>query len=179
MGLDLVPAGSDLPNNINVIIEIPKDSEPVKYEVDKSTGAIFVDRILSTPMRYPCNYGYIPRTMCGDGDPADVLVILPLTLIPGSVIRCRPVGVLRMTDEAGGDEKILAVPDDRVFAGYSHIQDIAQVSAHWLERIGHFFEHYKDLEHGKWVKLDGWGGAADARAIISEAQRRYEGAAAD
>ncbi|MDD3652407.1 inorganic diphosphatase, partial [Immundisolibacter sp.] len=157
MGLDLVPAGSDLPRKINVIIEIPKDSEPVKYEVDKATGAIFVDRILSTPMRYPCNYGYIPHTVCGDGDPADVLVILPLTLIPGSVIRCRPVGVLRMTDEAGGDEKILAVPDDRVFAGYSHIQDIGQVSSHWLERIGHFFEHYKDLERGKWVKIDGWG----------------------
>ena len=173
MGLDLVPAGSDLPRKINVIIEIPKDSEPVKYEVDKATGAIFVDRILSTPMRYPCNYGYIPHTVCGDGDPADVLVILPLTLIPGSVIRCRPVGVLRMTDEAGGDEKILAVPDDRVFAGYSHIQDIGQVSSHWLERIGHFFEHYKDLEPGKWVRIDGWGDAAAARAIIDEALARY------
>ena len=173
MGLDMVPAGSDLPHKINVIIEIPKDSEPVKYEVDKASGAIFVDRILSTPMRYPCNYGYIPHTVCDDGDPADVLVILPLTLIPGSVIRCRPVGVLRMTDEAGGDEKILAVPDDRVFAGYSHIQDIGQVSSHWLERIGHFFEHYKDLEPGKWVKLDGWGDAAAARAIIVEALERY------
>lgn len=173
MGLDMVPAGSDLPHKINVIIEIPKDSEPVKYEVDKASGAIFVDRILSTPMRYPCNYGYIPNTVCGDGDPADVLVILPLTLIPGSVIRCRPVGVLRMTDEAGGDEKILAVPDDRVFAGYSHIQDIGQVSSHWLERIGHFFEHYKDLEPGKWVKLDGWGDAAAARAIVTEALERY------
>ena len=173
MGLDMVPAGSDLPHKINVIIEIPKDSEPVKYEVDKASGAIFVDRILSTPMRYPCNYGYIPHTVCGDGDPADVLVILPLTLVPGSVIRCRPVGVLRMTDEAGGDEKILAVPDDRVFAGYSHIQDIGQVSSHWLERIGHFFEHYKDLEKGKWVKLDGWGDAAAARAIIVEALERY------
>ncbi len=173
MGLDMVPAGSDLPHKINVIIEIPKDSEPVKYEVDKASGAIFVDRILSTPMRYPCNYGYIPHTVCGDGDPADVLVILPLTLVPGSVIRCRPVGVLRMTDEAGGDEKILAVPDDRVFAGYSHIQDIGQVSSHWLERIGHFFEHYKDLEPGKWVKLDGWGDAAAARAIVTEALERY------
>ncbi len=172
MGLDSVPAGSDLPHKINVIIEIPKDSEPVKYEVDKATGAIFVDRILSTPMRYPCNYGYIPSTVCGDGDPADVLVILPLTLVPGSVIRCRPVGVLRMTDEAGGDEKILAVPDDRVFAGYSHIQDIGQVSSHWLERIGHFFEHYKDLEPGKWVKIGGWHDAAYARKMIVEAIER-------
>ncbi len=173
MNLERVTAGRDLPNDVNVIIEIPKDSEPVKYEVDKASGAIFVDRILSTPMRYPCNYGYIPHTVCGDGDPADVLVILPLTLIPGSVIRCRPVGVLRMTDEAGGDEKILAVPDDRVFAGYSHIQDIGQVSGHWLERIGHFFEHYKDLEPGKWVKIDGWGDAAAARAIVTEALERF------
>ncbi len=168
MGLDLVASGKDVPNEINVIIEIPKDAEPVKYEVDKASGAIFVDRILSTPMRYPCNYGYVPHTLCGDGDPADVLVILPLPLVPGSVIRCRPVGVLMMTDEAGSDEKIIAVPIDKVFNGYSHIHDIDQVSPHWLERIGHFFEHYKDLEKGKWVKLDGWKGAADAKRILLE-----------
>ena len=174
MGLDLVPTGKNPPDEINVIIEIPKDAEPVKYEVDKASGAIFVDRILSTPMRYPCNYGYIPRTLCGDGDPADVLVILPLPLIPGSVIRCRPGGVLRLKAEAGGDEKILAVPVDKVFAGYSHIRDIDQVSPHWCERIGHFFEHYKDLEKGKWVKLDGWGGAEEARAILGDAISRYD-----
>src|SRR5690606_29993503 len=110
MGLDLVPTGKNPPDEINVIIEIPKDAEPVKYEVDKESGAIFVDRVLSTPMRYPCNYGYVPHTLCGDGDPADVLVVLPLPLVPGSVIRCRPVGVLKMTDEAGSDEKLLAVP---------------------------------------------------------------------
>jgi inorganic pyrophosphatase len=173
MGLDLVATGRDVPNEINVIIEIPKDAEPVKYEVDKATGAIFVDRILSTPMRYPCNYGYVPHTLCGDGDPADVLVILPLPLIPGSVIRCRPVGMLQMTDEAGTDTKVLAVPVDKVFSGYSHIQDIAQVSQHWLDRIGHFFEHYKDLEKGKWVKLDGWQGAEAARREIVEAVQRY------
>jgi inorganic pyrophosphatase len=173
MGLDLVPTGRDVPNEINVIIEIPKDAEPVKYEVDKATGAIFVDRILSTPMRYPCNYGYVPHTLCGDGDPADVLVILPLPLIPGSVIRCRPVGMLQMTDEAGTDTKLLAVPIDKVFSGYSHIQDIAQVSQHWLDRIGHFFEHYKDLEKGKWVKLDGWRDAATARQEIAESIERY------
>lgn len=173
MGLELVASGRDLPNEINVVIEIPKDAEPVKYEVDKETGAIFVDRILSTPMRYPCNYGYVPHTLCGDGDPADVLVILPLPLIPGSVIRCRPVGVLKMTDEAGGDEKLLAVPVDKVFAGYTHIQDIAQVSGHWLERIGHFFEHYKDLEKGKWVKLDGWGDAKTAKEILMDSVARY------
>jgi len=172
MGLDLVSAGTNPPHAINVIIEIPKDAEPVKYEVDKTSGAIFVDRVLSTPMRYPCNYGYVPHTLCGDGDPADVLVILPLPLVPGSVIRCRPVGVLKMSDEAGSDEKLLAVPDDKVFSGYTHIQDIAQVSPHWLERIGHFFEHYKDLEKGKWVKVEGWGGAEEAKQILLNAIER-------
>ncbi len=173
MGLDLVPSGKDVPNEINVIIEIPKDAEPVKYEVDKASGAIFVDRILSTPMRYPCNYGYVPHTLCGDGDPADVLVILPLPLVPGSVIRCRPVGVLMMTDEAGSDEKLLAVPVDEVFNGYSHVHDIDQVSPHWVERIGHFFAHYKDLEKGKWVNLAGWKGAAEARRLLIEAVERF------
>lgn len=174
MGLERVATGNHPPDEINVIIEIPKDAEPIKYEVDKASGAIFVDRILSTPMRYPCNYGYIPHTVCGDGDPADVLVVLPLSLIPGSVIRCRPVGVLRMSDEAGSDEKILAVPDSKVFAGYAHIEDIAQVSPHWLERIGHFFEHYKDLEKGKWVKIDGWGNAEEAKRILMESIERYD-----
>lgn len=173
MGLELVTTGDNPPGEINVVIEIPKDSEPVKYEVDKASGAIFVDRILSTPMRYPCNYGYVPHTLCGDGDPADVLVVLPLSLIPGSVIRCRPVAVLRMSDEAGSDEKILAVPATKVFNGYAHIEDIGQVSPHWLERIGHFFEHYKDLEKGKWVKIDGWGDAVEARRILAESIERY------
>ncbi len=174
MGLNLVATGRDVPNEINVIIEIPKDAEPVKYEVDKASGAIFVDRILSTPMRYPCNYGYIPHTLCGDGDPADVLVILPLSLIPGSVIRCRPVGMLKMSDESGEDTKILAVPVDKVFNGYSHIQDLEQVSKHWLERIGHFFEHYKDLEKGKWVKITGWEGVDAARTEILESIERFK-----
>ena len=172
MALHQVDSGRNPPDEINVVIEIPKDSEPVKYEVDKATGAIFVDRILSTPMRYPCNYGYVPDTLCGDGDPADVLVVLPLPLIPGSVVRCRPVGVLKMTDEAGSDEKILAVPVSKVFSGYAHVEDIGQVSPHWLERIGHFFEHYKDLEKGKWVKLDGWGDAAEAKQILVDAMKR-------
>lgn len=174
MGLGLVDAGRDVPNEVNVIIEIQKDSEPVKYEVDKASGAMFVDRILSTPMRYPCNYGYIPRTLGGDGDPADVLVILPLPLVPGSVIRCRPVGVLKMSDEAGADEKLLAVPVPKVFAGYAHVNDIEQVSPHWLERIGHFFQHYKDLEDEKWVKLEGWGGAEEAKQLLVDAMKRYE-----
>src|SRR5690606_28801848 len=131
MGLDHVSTGKNPPDEINVIIEIPKDAEPVKYEVDKESGAIFVDRVLSTPMRYPCNYGYVPHTLCGDGDPADVLVVLPLPLVPGSVIRCRPVGVLKMTDEAGSDEKLLAVPVTKVFQGYAHVENIDQVSTHW------------------------------------------------
>jgi len=173
MGLDLVSSGSKVPDEINVIIEIPKDAEPVKYEVDKASGAIFVDRILSTPMRYPCNYGYVPGTLGDDGDPLDALVILPLPLVPGSVIRCHPVGMLKMTDEAGGDEKLVVVPTAKIFGGYAHIKDIDQVSGHWLERIGHFFEHYKDLEKGKWVKLDGWAGAADAKAEIVRGIERY------
>ena len=174
MALDLVPTGADVPNEVNVIVEIPKDADPVKYEVDKSTGAIFVDRILSTPMRYPCNYGYLPHTLCGDGDPADVLVILPLPLVPGSVIRCRPVGVMMMQDEAGSDEKLLAVPVDKVFNGYSHVHDIGQVSKHWLERIGHFFQHYKDLEPGKWVKVDGWYGPDEAKKEILAGVENYK-----
>ena len=172
--LELVASGPNLPDVINVIIEIPKDADPVKYEVDKETGAIFVDRILSTPMRYPCNYGYVPHTLCGDGDPVDVLVILPLPLLPGSVIRCRPVGVLKMTDESGEDAKIVAVPTDKVFSGYSHVQDIGQVSQHWLDRIGHFFEHYKDLDSGKWVRIDGWEGIEAARAEITASVGRYQ-----
>lgn len=178
MALQLVSTGKDVPNEINVIIEIPKDAEPVKYEVDKATGTIFVDRVLSTPMRYPCNYGYIPQTLGGDGDPLDVLVILPLPLVPGSGIRCRPVGVLRMSDEAGADEKLLAVPIPKVFEGYAHINDIEQVSRHWLERIGHFFEHYKDLEKDKWVKLEGWGNADDAKQEILASVERYRAAEA-
>lgn len=173
MSLKLVSPGKNPPEEINVIVEIPKDSEPVKYEMDKESGAMFVDRILSTPMRYPCNYGFVPQTLCGDGDPADVLVVLPLPLVPGSVVRCRPVGVLKMSDEAGSDEKILAVPVAKIFSGYAHVEDIAQVSSHWLERIGHFFEHYKDLENGKWVKIEGWGDAAEAKRILVEAHKSY------
>ena len=173
MGLERVTTGTDVPRQINVVIEIPKDAEPVKYEVNKESGAIFVDRVLSTPMRYPCNYGYVPHTLGGDGDPLDALVILPLPLVPGSVIRCRPVGMLRMTDEAGADEKLLVVPHSKVFAGYDRVADIDQVSAHWLERIGHFFAHYKDLEKGKWVKIDGWDNVASAMREIEAGVVRY------
>jgi inorganic pyrophosphatase len=176
MGLDLVPAGRDVPDDVNVIIEIPKDAEPVKYEVDKTSGAIFVDRVLSTPMRYPCNYGYIPGTLSEDGDPADALVLLPLPLIPGAVIRCRPIGRLNMEDEAGGDTKLVVAPTEKVFKGYAHIRDIDDAPQHWRDRIAHFFEHYKDLEQGKWVKITGWGDAAAAREEIRASVERYRNA---
>ena len=174
MGLHLVSAGRNVPEEINVIIEIPKDAEPVKYEVEKESGAIFVDRILSTPMRYPCNYGYVPRTLGGDGDPLDAVVILPLPLAVGSVIRCHPVGMLKMSDEAGSDEKLIVIPSPKVFPGYAHITDMKGVSPHWLERIGHFCEHYKDLEKGKWVKVEGWVGADEAKAEIVAGIERYQ-----
>ena len=173
MSLDNVQPGKNVPDAFNVIIEIPMNAEPVKYEVDKASGVMFVGRVLSTPMRYPCNYGYIPHTLSGDGDPADVLVVMPLPLIPGSVIRVRPVCVLRMRDEAGSDEKILAVPIDKVYPAYSHIQHLDDVPKHWRDRIAYFFEHYKDLEEGKWVKLDGWGDVEEARQILIESIARY------
>jgi inorganic pyrophosphatase len=173
MSLNLVPAGRNVPDEINVIIEIPLNGEPVKYEVDKETGALFVDRILGTAMHYPCNYGYINNTLCGDGDPADVMVITRFGLIPGSVVRCRPVGVLRMTDESGEDAKILAVPTEKISQMNKKIQKLDDVPELLLRRITHFFEHYKDLEDGKWVKVDGWEDEASARREILESVERY------
>ena len=173
MNLDAIPVGPNPPWDINVVIEIPQGGLPVKYEMDKASGALFVDRFLHTAMYYPGNYGFIPHTLSDDGDPCDVIVLNPAPVVPGCVIRSRPIGVLKMVDEAGGDEKILAVPVSKIFSGYAHVEDIAQVSSHWLERIGHFFEHYKDLEKGKWVKLDGWGGAAEAKQILIEAHQRH------
>src|SRR5438132_1447145 len=173
MSLDLVDAGRDLPENFNVVIEIPMNAEPVKYEVDKETGAIFVDRVLTTPMRYPCNYGYVPRTLSRDGDPVDVLVVMPLPLLPGCVIRCRPVGMLAMRDEAGEDTKVLAVPLDEVFPAYRAVREVRDLPELTLERIVHFFEHYKDPEKGKWVKVQGWQDASAARREIVEAVKRF------
>jgi len=173
MSLDLVSAGSGVPDDVNVIIEIPMNAEPVKYEVDKATGAIFVDRVLTTPMRYPCNYGYIPHTLSGDGDPVDVLVVMPLPLVPGCVIRCRPIGMLAMTDEAGEDTKVVAVPIDKVFPAYSGVQGVAELPELTLDRIAHFFEHYKDLEKGKWVKIEGWKDAEAAKEEILDGVRRF------
>ena len=177
MSLDLVTSGRDVPDDVNVVIEIPMNSEPVKYEVDKASGAIFVDRVLTTPMRYPCNYGYIPHTLSGDGDPADVLVVMPLPLVPGCVIRCRPVGMLRMTDDAGEDTKLIAVPVSKVFSAYDNIRSVDELPELTRGRISHFFEHYKDLEKGKWVKVEGWAGKAEALAEILACVERYNGSA--
>lgn len=174
MSLDRVPAGRNVPEDVNVIIEIPMNSDPIKYEVDEDTGAIFVDRMLGTAMHYPCNYGYIPQTLCGDGDAADVLVVMPLPVLTGSVIRCRPVGVLKMTDESGEDAKIVAVPVDKVTPLYKDIDSVDQLPAMIRNQISHFFEHYKDLEEGKWVKIEGWAGPDAAREEILDAVKRYE-----
>ncbi len=176
MALNNVPSGKDIPNDFNVIIEIPMQGDPVKYEVDKESGAIFVDRFMGTAMQYPCNYGYIPHTLSEDGDPVDVLVQTPVPLIPGVVVRCRPLGVLLMEDEAGPDAKVLAVPVDKVCGLYSHFKDYNDVSGWRLTMIAHFFEHYKDLDKGKWVKIKGWAGIDEARQEILNGVERYNSA---
>ena len=170
MNLDRVGSGKNLPDDINVIIEIPSHSDPVKYEVDKETGALFVDRFMNTDMFYPCNYGYVPHTLSDDGDPVDVLVMSPYALISGSVVQCRPVGMLKMTDESGEDAKVIAVPHDKM---YDDVKNIEDVSHRLLDQLAHFFEHYKDLEKEKWVKIEGWVGLEEAKAEIMESVKRF------
>jgi inorganic pyrophosphatase len=177
MSLNQVPSGKDVPHDFNVIIEIPMQSDPVKYEVDKESGAIFVDRFMGTAMHYPTNYGYIPHTLSPDGDPVDVLVMTPVPLISGVVVRCRPLGVLLMEDEAGMDAKVLAVPVDKLCALYTHLKSHTDVSAWHLNMIAHFFEHYKDLDKGKWVKISGWGDVEQAKKEILEGVENYNNAA--
>jgi inorganic pyrophosphatase len=169
MSFDKVPAGKDTPNDIYVVIEIPANHTPIKYEVDKEADALFVDRFMATPMFYPANYGYVPQTLGEDGDPLDVLVVTPYPVVPGSVIRCRPVGVLNMTDEAGSDAKVLAVPHDKLSALYKHVKEPSDLPELLIKQIEHFFENYKDLEPGKWVKVDKWEGSEAARAAITKA----------
>ena len=176
MNLDRVTSGKDVPNDINVIIEIPSHSDPVKYEVDKETGAMFVDRFMNTAMHYPCNYGYIPHTLSDDGDPVDVLVVTPIPLISGSVIRCRTIGMLKMTDEAGEDAKLLAVPHEKLCKLYKNAEKPEDMSPLLLDQISHFFAHYKDLEEGKWVKIEGWVDADKARQEIMDSIARYQSA---
>lgn len=172
MSLKEIKCGRDIPNEINVIIEIPMHGDPVKYEVDKETGALFVDRFMATAMFYPANYGYIPNTLSEDGDPVDVLVVTPFPLISGAVIPCRVVGMLKMTDESGRDTKLLAVPTDKLSTIYQKVQS-HQDLPHLLQPIEHFFKHYKELEEGKWVKVEGWEGPQAARDEILASIARF------
>ncbi len=174
MNLDKVSPGENVPNEFNVIVEIPAHSDPVKYEVDKETGAMFVDRFMNVAMHYPCNYGYIPNTLSEDGDPVDVLVITPLPVISGAVIQCRPLALLKMTDESGPDAKVLAVPIDKLSTLYRQTKSIENIRPELLTQIAHFFEHYKDLENNKWVKIDGWDDEEEARKEIISSIERYK-----
>jgi inorganic pyrophosphatase len=174
MSLDNVTPGSKVPDAFNVVIEIPMNSDPVKYEVDKASGALFVDRFMSTAMHYPTNYGYVPQTISGDGDPVDVLVITPFPLVAGVVIPCRAIGILKMEDEAGEDGKVLAVPTDKILSIYKHLQKPEDLNELQLKTIAHFFEHYKDLEPGKWVKVLGWEGPESARKEIMDGIDNYQ-----
>jgi inorganic pyrophosphatase len=173
MSYNDIPAGKDLPNDINVIIEIPANHDPIKYEVDKDSDAIFVVRFVATPMFYPANYGYVPQTLSEDGDPLDVLVVSPYPVVPGAVIRSRVVGVLKMSDESGIDAKLLAVPHTKLTKIYDHVQEISDLPELLLNQIVHYFENYKALEPGKWVKVDGWEDAESARAEVISSRERY------
>jgi inorganic pyrophosphatase len=174
MDLSKISAGKNPPHDINVVIEIPSGSGAIKYEVDKDSGALMVDRFLGTSMVYPASYGFIPNTIAGDGDPADVLVLSPVAPVPGSVIRCRPLGMLRMTDDGGRDEKILAVPVGKLTPEFDALKSIDDVSPLVLKKIEHFFQHYKDLEEGKWVKLEGWAGLAETAEIIQQSISNFK-----
>ncbi len=175
MRIDAIEIGNNPPDDVNVIIEVAIGGEPIKYEMDKEAGTLFVDRFLYTPMRYPGNYGFVPHTLSEDGDPIDVLVANTRPIIPGAVINVRPVGVLRMMDESGGDEKIIAVPNSKITQRYLKVANYSDLPAITLDQIKHFFEHYKDLEPGKWVKVEGWGDAAEARRLIAESIERAKG----
>ncbi len=174
MSLDNVTPGSKVPEAFNVVIEIPMNGDPIKYEVDKESGAIFVDRFMSTAMHYPTNYGYVPQTIAGDGDPVDVLVITPVPLMPGVVVPCRAIGILKMTDEAGEDGKVLAVPTNKILSLYSRWTKPEDLNPMRLKAIEHFFEHYKDLEQGKWVKVQGWEGPESAHKEILDGIAAYK-----
>jgi inorganic pyrophosphatase len=172
MRLEALPIGARPPHEVNVVVEVPVGGEPIKYEMHKPSGALVVDRFLYTAMRYPGNYGFIPHTLSDDGDPCDVIIANQRGLLPGCVIAVRPIGVLKMQDEAGGDEKIVAVPVPRLTRRYEHVHNYADLPAITIQQIQHFFEHYKDLEPGKWVKVLGWGDAAEARELINAAIAR-------
>jgi inorganic pyrophosphatase len=166
MDLSKIAVGRNPPWDINVVIEVPLGGEPVKYELDKDSGAMFVDRFLHTAMRYPCNYGFIPHTLAADGDPVDVLVAGRVPVVPGAIVRARPIGVLIMEDEAGLDEKVLAVPVDDLHPYYAHVTSYRELPKILLDQIAHFFQHYKDLEPDKWVKIQRWGEADEACRVV-------------
>lgn len=174
MTYKMINAGNNIPHEINVIIEIPAHSNPIKYEIDKKTGRVFVDRFLGTAMHYPCDYGYIPQTLSEDSDPVDVLVICPFPLLPGSVVRCRPIGLLDMVDEAGPDSKLIAVPIGALTPLYNHIHQPEDLPASTLNTIKHFFDHYKDLESNRWVKTAEWRNAEKAKKEIVDSIERYK-----
>lgn len=174
MSFNQVPAGKELPEDIYVIIEIPANSEPVKYEIDKDSDALFVDRFMTAPMFYPANYGYINNTLADDGDPLDVLVVTPYPVLSGSVIRCRPIGILNMTDEAGEDAKLVAVPHDKLCKEYRNVKEITDLPQLLVNQIKHFFENYKTLEEGKWVKVENWADSNAARQAIMDAAKAYQ-----
>ena len=176
MRIDAISIGKNPPDEVNVVIEVAIGGEPIKYEMDKEAGTLFVDRFLYTPMRYPGNYGFIPHTLSEDGDPCDVIIANQRGLLPGTVIAVRPVGVLKMQDEAGGDEKIVAVPVPRLTRRYENVHEYTDLPDITVKQIQHFFEHYKDLEPGKWVKLKGWGDATEAKRLIVEAIERAKAA---
>jgi inorganic pyrophosphatase len=175
MNLDAIPIGNNPPEDVNVIIEVPIGGEPIKYEMNKEAGALFVDRFLHTPMRYPGNYGFVPHTLSEDGDPIDVLVANTRPISPGAVINVRPIGVLMMEDDGGKDEKVIGVPSSKLTKRYVNVHKYSDLPEITIEQIRHFFEHYKDLEKGKWVKLLGWGEPADAHRMITEAIARAKG----
>jgi inorganic pyrophosphatase len=172
MRLDAIAIGKNPPDEVNVIVEVPVGGEPIKYEMDKESGTLVVDRFLYTSMRYPGNYGFIPHTLSDDGDPCDVLIANQRGIVPGAVVAVRPVGVLRMQDEAGGDEKIIAVPTTRLTRRYEKVLNYTDLPEITLQQIEHFFEHYKDLESSKWVKVLGWGDATEAKQLIVDAIAR-------
>jgi len=172
MRIDAIKIGNNPPDDVNVIVEVPIGGEPIKYELDKEAGTLVVDRFLHTPMRYPGNYGFVPHTLSDDGDPIDVLVANTRPIVPGAVINVRPVGVLKMQDEAGGDEKVIAVPMPKLTKRYAQVHEYTDLPEITLQQMQHFFEHYKDLEPGKWVKVLGWGNAAEAKKLIREAIAR-------
>lgn len=174
MSFNNVPPGKDIPNDFNVIIEIAAQSDPVKYEADKETGMLVVDRFIGTGMRYPANYGFIPQTLSGDGDPVDALVVTPFPLLAGSLVRCRAVGMLKMTDESGQDAKLVVVPVDKVCPMTAHIKSLDDVPQNLKDQIKHFFEHYKALEKGKWVKVEGWAGIDEAHKEITDGVANYK-----